>query len=392
MKPRIAVVGGGVLGSVLAHLLSNGADVSLYEEGQLFSRASGMAAGIITLQLHLEHDVKLTRATLAYYRRLQSKGYNLMRRVRGVSLFDEASEPGCAGFMSSRLTKWGVKHRLVGPSEIAEALPGLRVEDTLRGIETSTDYILDTGILQAALREELEAGGVELREYTRVHSVKEEEGVQVHSTAGIEEYDYAVLAMGPWNTVAAGLEGKVFAYHCQAHSIKHSPPNPEVSIYSYTDGIYIVPESPERIIAGDGCKPLRDPAEGLQPDMNITLHVSEKLTHRIPGAGEAELASTWSAPCDVSMDGVPYTGRIPGSRSIYAIGGLDGYGVMRAPGLASILADHLLLGEPIPGLYSVDRLYRYPKPGAIVVNELYNPTCGHRNTCIFKDTDSQWAP
>ena len=386
-NPRVAVIGGGILGAALAHMLSaHNIDVTLYERGQLFQEATSKAAGILTFQLYLEHDYKLTSATLAYYSRLQRKGYQVYRKVRGVSLFDENRDgTGCVEVITRRLERWGIPHRIHRGREVMNRLPGIHGWESLVALETWRDYIIDTGALAQAVREEITANGGRLEEYNPVLSITENNGkVNVESqNTGVEDYDYAVITAGPWGVSLAGLEGRVFLYNCQAQSVRTSPPDPEASIYDYTDEIYIVPESPRSIIVGDGCRPLREPEEGLNPDQEITLKVIEALTQRFPGTSNGELQSTWSSPCEVAMDGVPYTGNVRGSQRIYVMGGLDGYGIMRGPGLAGVMADYLLLGEPIPGIYNVERLYRYPRPKRVVINELYNPGCGHRNTCIF---------
>ena len=390
-KVRVAVIGGGILGASLAHILSSySVEVTLYERGQLFQEAAGKAAGILTFQLYLEHDYKLTSGTLAYYSRLQGKGYPVYRRVKGISLFDKDRDgEGCVELIARRLRRWAIPYRLYRGREVRERLPGIHGWESLIALETWRDYIIDTGALARALREEITGNGGRLEEYNPVLSITEENNkVQVESrNNGLEEYDYAIITAGPWGVSLAGLEARVFLYNCQAQSVKTRPPDPEASIYDYTDEIYIVPESPRSIIVGDGCRPLTVPEEGLNPDQEITLRVVEALMERFPGTSNGRLSSVWSSPCEVAMDGVPYAGLAGGSKRIYVAGGLDGYGIMRGPGLASVMADHILLGEPIPGLYNVERLYRYPRPRAAVINELYNPVCGHRNTCIFDHSD-----
>ncbi|MCE4606868.1 MAG: FAD-binding oxidoreductase [Desulfurococcales archaeon] len=384
---RIAIIGGGILGATLAHLLSlSDVEVTLYEKTQLFHEASSKAAGIITFQLYLDHDYKLTSASLSYYRRLREKGYELYRKVNGVSLFDKAKDgEHCIRVMTSRLENWGIPYKRYEGRSLEERLPGIYDPGTLVGLETWRDYVLDTGTLAQALREQFQERGVSLLEYEPVLSIKEHNGiVEVESeNNGVEKYDYTIITSGPWGVRVAGLQGKVFIYSCQAQTIKTNPPDPDASIYDYTDEIYIVPESRNSIIIGDGCRPLNQPEEGLNPDQNITLGVIEALTTRFPNMEHGELASVWSSPCEVAMDGIPYTGPVIGQKIIFIAGGLDGYGIMRAPGVANILVDHLIHGEPIPWIYSTEKLYQYPKPTRIVINELYNPGCGHINTCVF---------
>jgi glycine/D-amino acid oxidase-like deaminating enzyme len=383
----VAVIGGGILGASLAHQLSqHNIKVTIYERGQLFQEASSKAAGILTFQLFLEHDYKLTSATLAYYSMLKNKGYPVYRKVKGISLFDEHREgEGCVEVIAERLERWGIKHSVYKREEVMKRLPGIKGWDKLIALETWRDYIVDTGTLAQALREELANNGADIEEYNPVLSIAEKDGkIQVESKEkGLEDFDYAVIASGPWSIGITGLEGKVFLYNCQAQSVKTRPPDPDSLIYDYTDEIYLVPGSQHSIIVGDGCRPLKKPEDGLNPDQEITLRVVDVLIERFPDTSSGQLSSVWSSPCEVAMDGIPYVGHVKGSSRLYTVGGLDGYGIMRAPGLASVLVDHIVYGEPIPGLYNTKRLYRYPRPRAIVINELYNPGCGHRNTCIF---------
>ena len=93
------------------------------------------------------------------------------------------------------------------------------------------------------------------------------------------------------------------------------------------------------------------------------------------------MESVWSAACDVAMDGLPYAGKVDGSGRVWVVGGLDGYGVMRAPAIARRFVRGVL-GGVLPSWLSLDRILRYRVPGKRAVLELHSPRCGEPPECI----------
>jgi len=112
-------------------------------------------------------------------------------------------------------------------------------------------------------------------------------------------------------------------------------------------------------MAGDGTELIEVDPETFRPggDETFVTHLAESFGTRFPGWAEAELIRAWAGVCTSTPDRRPMVGPVPSAEGLYALTGFNGFGVMRAGGIAQRLAAVLAAGEgsrsELAGLASV---------------------------------------
>ena len=382
MAGKAVIVGAGITGlSVALELAMKGYETLTIEQGPGPGwGATGRAAGIITRQVYLKHDLELIHETLGFLR--ENYEWLVYPRV-GLTLYDSAGGlAGCMSWLIDRWEKLRVQYSILKPETLRGVLPGYNIKEKDRGLATPGDVQVDVGSLSATMAGDVEREGGGFWFNTSVYDFHViGDTVVLDTSRGPVEADLAVIAAGPWNPrLVPSLRGRVHVYRCQLHSISVPPPE-EFVVFAADEGFYHAPESSGRSLIGDGCEFLADPEEGLQPSIEMIARLGERVEARIPGALESGLESVWSAACDVAMDGLPYAGKVDGLGRVWVVGGLDGYGVMRAPAIARRLV-RTILGGVLPFWLSLDRVLRYRVPGRRAVLELHSPRCGEPPECI----------
>ena len=383
MVERIVVAGAGISGLSLAILLGErGYEVLLVEQGPGPGwNATGRAAGIITRQVYLKHDLTLINQTLGF---LQERYEWLLYPRDSVTLYSSHGPMNrCMEWLAGRWGRLGVQYTVLDAGSLRGLLDGYLIGEGDRGLLTRGDAQVDVGSLSTAMAADVERLGGELWFETAVHGYKIiGDSVVVETSRGPVEAEKLVIAGGPWNPrLLPMLRGRVHVYRCQLQSLSTPPAGEGLIVFAVDESFYHAPESSGRSLIGDGCEFLGEPEEGLQPSIEVIADLSQRIGARLPGALEAGLEAVWSAACDVGMDGLPYAGPIDNKGLVWVLGGFDGYGVMRAPAVSSMVAEAVSQGKDLPGWLAVGRLLRYPVPRRRAVLELHSPLCGEPPEC-----------
>ncbi len=334
------VVGGGVAGAILAFRLAEHGDVALIERDTVMGGASARATGIISVQLP-QPFLSWTLESLDFYRRL---GEGLVRAIEGLLVTTEE----CADRLSSHLAGQGISSERLTKSE-AEEIAGIPLNEAGdSGFLLTTEALVDPGTLSSKLRGLLLESGIALLE-GRIASIHGET-VRIEGGESLKATQAVIVSAGAWTPRVIGYPPELLAgstlYRCEAHSVEVPRP-PRVILYEDRSGAYMVPESRSTCIVGDGPNSrLALVDEGYTPGPYSVYQVLEELAQATPVALEATPRTSWSAPCIATGDGWPLLGRIHGK--LYVFAGLDGIGLMIAPALARILANHISRNEPLP--------------------------------------------
>ena len=87
------------------------------------------------------------------------------------------------------------------------------------------------------------------------------------------------------------------------------------------------------------------------------------LVALMPRLGHVKVVRQWAGPYDVSPDGNPIVGELPGLPGFYVVCGFGGHGFMMAPAVARHYAAYLD-GEPPHPLFAAWRADRFGPGGA----------------------------
>jgi sarcosine oxidase subunit beta len=342
---EIAVVGAGAVGSTAAYELARrGADVTVYERGEIAAGSSGRAAGVcydaVTGQL---------AATLAV---------EAIERFRGLSGPDTFAFEDCpyvwlargddeenvslieAGL--SRMAEQGLDAQRIDPDELADRYPALRTDDVaVAGITDGAGYA-DPGSYTRALAASASQEGATLRTGTAV-GIDRDPARVVRPDGTEHEADAVLVAAGAHSKQVladAGVEIAMKPYRVQALTAGTDQRLP--MWYDTTAGCYARPH-PEGLLAGDGTENVEaDPgAYDRDGDEWFRESLIDQLCHRIPEWTPA-VNRTWAGLCTATPDRAPLVGRL--DDGLYLATGFQGQGFMRSPATGRRIADQMLGG------------------------------------------------
>jgi glycine/D-amino acid oxidase-like deaminating enzyme len=339
----IVVIGGGAVGLSLAYLgASQGYRVAVVESRHLCSGATGRSAGIVTVQLSLLEDVVMAKRTIEVFREVSEVAGIPFHKETGFltvlpeRTLEESLEP---------LRADGTAYRVLKADEVERYVPFLKVYDHEVGILTFEDMTVDASEMGRAFGAVLSDLGVDLYELngrtvisldgTRIRRVSVNGGTELRG----ESY---VLAAGPWNKVVLreiGVRGSFLTiYKCQVVRVRADGMGEYVPFYTMGEHLYMRPDVGRTSIAGNGyAKVVEFPEDAMDgPEKEYVQHIAELLSERVFNPEDFRVEGGWSGPCSSTPDGYPVIGRIPGLENAYLVDGLDGYGLMRAAGVAEL--------------------------------------------------------
>lgn len=157
MRTEVAIVGAGITGlSAAWHLLGRGEpSVAIYERDGVGAGASGVQPGGVRQQWGTRLNVRMARASLAFYREL---GDRLEPRVdpgfRACGYLFAASLPETLERLTAEVAmqnELGVASRILKPAESAEVVPGLTSEAIAGAAFCAEDGFFDRpqGVVEA---------------------------------------------------------------------------------------------------------------------------------------------------------------------------------------------------------------------------------------------------
>jgi glycine/D-amino acid oxidase-like deaminating enzyme len=332
------VVGAGIAGSFLALELSKRSKVLLVDKGSLLGGATASAAEIITLQLP-KPFLTWTLDSLKMYEEIGAP----IRRIEAIL----ATTEKCAERYLRILSSSNVETWVLTRSEAARE-SGLELKDVEGYVFIATlDALLDTGGLGNLMRYLLDMNNVDLVEDV---PAKVKGSRVIVGDKEVEASGAIIVSAGAWTPEVLNMESTRLAgsrlYRFEAHSVEIGK-SVKTIFYEDSSGSYLVPESSKTVTVGDGTnETINSPEEGFTPRPGSVYEVLEGLSKVVADVETAVPRTSWSAPCLITGDGWPVVGKV--RDNVYVLSGLNGVGLMIAPALARILANHLLKGYRIP--------------------------------------------
>jgi len=381
---EIGILGAGIAGCALAyHLAERGVGpVVLFDPRTPGAGATGRAAGIVTEQLWSRWDVEVTRESMAQYAALSARWDPTAYAVNGFVRWGRG-EPAVRGLASSveRLKAWGVEVTELAGNALAERVPWGRFDDGPRAVFSPTDAIVTPSTMGEIYAEGARASGVEVLLGTPMDRLAFEGDRWQLATGGrVLRLRRLVVAAGAWSKrilADLGHPLPLAPYRTQA-AVLRPPSGPALfpSVHDLDLDVYARPEANGRILAGDGTELREVDPETFRTgaDDAFVGHLAETFARRLPGWSDAELVRAWAGVCTSTPDRRPFVGPIPDSDGLIALTGFNGFGVMRAGGIARRLAELLAEGDgsdralerlqpALPSRMTLDARAFAPRPG-----------------------------
>lgn len=369
VKKRVAVIGGGIVGTALAYNLSlyPWIDVTLFEKDQIGSGTTAKSAGTVCL-----FDDSLAQKWWDVRLYGFETYLKLEKEERGAAGFDKTGTLVVAtdekvqefiltGIALAKSAGYTAEY-LTDPKEILKIVPDLKTEGVLGAGWTADDGYFEPTMAANTFVRKMRANGGTLRQFTKV------EQILVHSNRvtglvtnnGSLDFDLVVDATGPWTRYTgrmAGLELPI--WHTKAEVFFLVPPKKKLD---YTFPVLKYPRFYARR-EGDNifiCKAhltmdLNDPAHagiwdpdkltptGMTDDYFLEFLFGE-LEQHVPGLLDSGVASSWLGYRAEPPDFLPILGETPVDGFMLAIG-CGGNGVIEAPAVGRDMAKFIATGD-----------------------------------------------
>ena len=353
-KPRVVVVGAGVIGLGIAWRLAARAAVTVFDRGKAGAGASHAAAGMLAACAEAEPGEESLVALGRESQRRWPAFAEELERTTGVDV--ELRTEGTLVVALTADDQATIAHHLEFQRQLALPLEWLSAaatrarEPRLAGkiagaLFSPEDHQVDNRKLAHALRIAAEQAGVDIREHQPVKEFVvqggQARGVVLDDGTSIPA-DIVVLAAGAWSRGIGGLppdrRPPVRPIKGQMLALRMDPAAPLLSHVLWAPGVYLVPRRDGRLIVGATVE-----EKGF--DDTITagglLTLLEAAWRAIPAVEELPVDEIWVGHRPGSRDDAPILGPGPLAGLFYATGHHRN-GVLLAPVTADAMARLIL--------------------------------------------------
>ncbi|MEM0367603.1 MAG: FAD-binding oxidoreductase [Candidatus Nitrosocaldus sp.] len=389
MDVDVIVVGAGIAGlSVAEVMLNRGMKVCVVEAKHAGYGATGRSAGIATVQMNDLLDVRLAKEGIdilnGWCRR-----YNLDGILSTTGLLSIDRQESIMNY-ARLFSESGVAYEVMDAREAMDRWPWLRLNTTVDAEEciyTKDDICMDPLVFARAFADRLKDMGVEfVSGRADIPSIRmDEEHIVLRSGYDHDDLvaDNLVLCTGAW-TKGIGLKGYAYTTILKVPLIffRYNIEEEEGHIIPFADEInhtYWIPSRAGMLVGADysswsidgaddalgeefRIEQVSDDADGDDDD-ELLMYIKQLrklLVKRI--SFDVYESKVHFGPINITPDGRPIVGRVPGFKNLYILDGLRGYGLARAPALAYILAEHIIDGTDIAGELEPTRFARDARP------------------------------
>jgi sarcosine oxidase subunit beta len=363
------VVGGGVMGAAAAFFLCDRGekDVLVLERDRLGAGTTKGGLGGIRHQFVDELDIRMSQLATAFWRNFEDRtGSRHDFEERGY-LFIANTEVGVAELRQPmplyERMRAGV--RMVDRIEIAELVPGIRVDDVFGGRFGARDGYGDPLVALAGFAASARLEGASFREDVAVESLLREGDrvTGVRTASGDVRGDRVLLATGCWTATLAATAAVPVPIWPYRRSIMQSGPVPQLAkaplTIEWESGFHFRPKGAAQRFAmpnltADG-KEEKGPADApsaypgefapLEVPPSLEPWVRARAAWRHPAFANLRIVDSWSCYYEMTPDDHPIVGAVPGVAGLYIAAGFSGHGFMHAPATAQLVVEEMLDGR-----------------------------------------------
>jgi sarcosine oxidase, subunit beta len=374
-RADVVVIGAGVMGLAIAYnLAARGRHrIVVLDAHYLAWGASGRNGGGVRQQWSTEMNVRLMQESTEICAHFaEEMGINVWMR-RGGYLF-LARTRAAAERLERNVTlqnRCDLPSRMISLPDARQLVPELDVDGGARGGANSfvaacynpTDAIVFPWPFLWGYARAAERRGVSIRTGAAVTAIaRRGDDFLLTTPAGTLTAGRIVCAAGAWSPRVARLAGGALPDRPVRHEILSTEPlkpflKPMVSLIE--SGLY-VSQSLRGELVGGVSMPEEANADGevrLGSRLEFLTTMARGLVALMPRLGHVKVVRQWAGPYDVSPDGNPIVGQLPGVPGFYVVCGFGGHGFMMAPVVARHYAAYLDGEPPHPffGAWRADR-------------------------------------
>lgn len=361
MTNRICIVGGGIIGLLIAReLVDTGEKVTVIDRGETGRESSWAGGGILSPLYPWRYPDsinELAKWSQVAYPRL----VNNLQKHSGIDAEWVRSGLLIVGAEDRQIAaEWGLKY--ANSMKIVDAADTKNIQSSISISNGPVIWMPDIAQVRnprllAALKRDLLNDGVELRERQEITGFDiysgELNGVRTNTeTIGTNQ---CIITAGAWSGglfSKLGLDIPIKPIRGQMLVFRNNPGGLERIVLK--EGRYLIPRRDGRILVGST---LEDVGFDKSTTELAAIELRQAALSIMPALAKAEVELQWSGLRPGSPDGVPYIGPHPDIRGLFACTGHFRNGFVLGPASARLLVDLLLSREPVvdPAPYGLDR-------------------------------------
>jgi heterotetrameric sarcosine oxidase gamma subunit len=383
-RARVAVIGGGVVGtSVAYHLAKLGwTDLVLLEQGRLSSGTTWHAAGLVGQLRSTQSGTRLVQYSASLYEGLEAEtGLSAgFKRCGGVTVARTPDRLVQLERTAATAVAFGLECELISPARAAELYPVLRTDDLLGALWLPGDGTATPSDVTQSLARGARNSGARIIEKARVTGITTRDGavtgvtVTAPATASPApayhiEAEVVVNCAGQWAKAVGAMCGVTVPLHSAEHFYVVTEPIAGVHrmlpILRDPDGYTYFKEEVGGLVVGGfepQAKPWVSPDELPYPfefqllgeDWEHFSVLMDSALHRIPVLNEAGIRKFYNGPESFTPDNQFILGEAPNVRNFYVAAGFNSVGIATGGGAGRALAEWIVSGEPQSDLTAVD--------------------------------------
>ncbi|MFV2031291.1 MAG: FAD-dependent oxidoreductase [Gammaproteobacteria bacterium] len=371
---RIAVIGGGVIGTSIAyHLTRSGAkDVVLLEKSHLTEGATWHAAGLVGQFRSQQNLMSLMNDSVKLFDRLadetgQDLGWHKVGSLRLAQTEDRWKEL-LKSYSAAQAV--GFEMNLLTPNEARDLYPLIETDDLVGAAFIPADGYIDPNSLTQAYAKGIRANGGKIFEGTMVRDLLRDGDRITHvlTDRGDIEVETVVNAAGLWARQLGWMAGVEIPAGVVEHQYLVTEKSDLIpaglpALRDPDGGFYAKPEPGALAIGGWEKKTSTvNPEEGFpwqnerhlfDGDMDRLEEFFEPAMRRIPILGELGMRTIVNGPIPISPDGEPIMGPVPGVSNFFAACAFTS-GIAASGGAGKAVANWILEGDPGLDLWPFD--------------------------------------
>ncbi|WP_135819809.1 NAD(P)/FAD-dependent oxidoreductase [Halostella litorea] len=344
---NVAVVGGGAVGTTAAYdLARQGADVTLFERGELGSGSTGRAAGIAYDAFAEDVDARVADRAVERFREFSRQGEFEFRETPYVWLAREGDEKRASAIREQvpRMRDHGRDVELLDPDDLAAEWPALRTDDVAVAAVARDAGRVYPETYPPLLASKAERAGARVETNAAASVRTDPLGVEVDGEE--RAFDAVLVAAGAHTKrllADAGVAVALKPYRVQALTTADGPDVPLT--YDATGGFYLRPYG-DGLLAGDGTEEVESDPDDWARDADDEFVAATREGIAARTGHDADVTDAWAGLCCATPDRDPLLGEL--RDGLFVASGFQGHGFMRSPALGEAVAAEMLGGDGIP--------------------------------------------
>lgn len=362
MQARIAVIGGGIVGTSIAYHLGAAGEskVVVFEADQIGAGSTARAVGGVRTLFPHQLEAALSVYSLRAFARLQERTARRfgLRRCGYLLLASSVRRAGTLQESAELAAKLGVRVEEISNPRILDLVPQVWVGDVQKAVFSPDDVCIEDPTAPALAYADLAAQhGVNIREHCPITTVRTvSDGFELVAGSELWRAERIVIALNAFaGTLLTQLGVRLASYPYPRHVFWLQPPpaglNPGMPMTVFQDEDLLLRHDESRMTSICGFN--EESRLDYDFDPSRFGYLRERLARRIALDG-MEVRHAWSGLRGMTPDRRAVVGPLPGIPAAWCAVGCNGHGFMHAPAIGLAVAE--MVREKSPRTFDLSPL------------------------------------